>query len=387
MFEKAGLHEWETLVKKQLKTDNFLETLQKENLEGLEVKPYYHQEVKSLVNLPKIEESTHLVSEYHEEWEQDAYAFLLHQNVEDLEDKVLFVDNKALAEHIIAEEANRYFSLIDVFNSETYELDENLAKELLEKGFERSIGVDVGSFQNAGASITQQLGIALAKTKDLVEKFGVSVLDSLVTKIAIGPNYFFEIAKIRAYKLVFNQLSKELGEDQLAYIFAETSLRNKAIDDEENNLIRSTLELAAGMIGGADAVFANNFKMKNPTKLSDEISFKQQIVLAYESIINVFEDAGNGSYYIEDLTQQIAKKSWAYFLELEELGGFSEAMKSGKIQNDVFEQATEEQRWVFESRIKLIGVNLYPTKEITKSIEQLYSKDKIQAVRWAEAYE
>lgn len=387
MFEKAGLQEWETLVKKQLKTDNYLEILQKENLEGLEVRPYYHQEVKPLVTLPKIEENTNLVSEYHEEWEQDAFAFLLHQNVEGLEDKVLFIDNKALAEHIIPDDANRYLSLVDVFTSETGELDANLAKELLEKGFERSIGVDVSFFQNAGASIAQQLGIALAKTKDLVEKFDSSILDSLVTKIAIGPNYFFEIAKIRACKLVFNQLSQELGKDQLAYIFAETSLRNKAIDDEENNLIRSTLELAAGMIGGADAVFANNFKMKNPTKLSDEISFKQQIVLAYESIINVFEDAGNGSYYVEDLTQQIAQKAWDYFLELEALGGFSEAMKVGKIQNDVFKQATEEQKWVSDGKIKLIGVNLYPTKDITKNIGQLYSKDKIQAVRWAEAYE
>ncbi len=387
MVENGGFQEWEKLVKKQLKTDDYLDFLQKENLEDIDVKPYYHNQNSNSVIFPKVEENTQLVSLYNEHWEQDAYAFLLHHNVENLEDKVLFVANKALAEHIIPEENNRYLSLIDVFDPETYDLEEQLAKELLEKGFERSIGVDSSIFQNAGASIAQQLGLALAKSKDLVEKFGVSILDTLVTKTAIGSNYFFEIAKIRAYKLIFNQLSKEFGTDELPYIFAETSLRNKAVDDEENNLIRSTLEIAAGMIGGADAVFAHSFKIKDATTLSDEIAFKQQIVLAYESIINVFEDAGNGSYYIEELTQQIAQNAWDYFLELEELGGYTASIQSGKVANDVYEHACIEQQWVIDGKIKLIGVNMYPKKEVTRTIDQLYSKDIIKPVRWAEAYE
>lgn len=386
MFSKVSLHEWEALVKKQLKTDDIYSVLSKENLEGLTVKPYYDSVAKPLKNLPKVEESTHLVSDYHEDLEESVFAFLLNNNVENLEEKALFINNKDLAEHIIPE-GNRVFSLIDVFNENEVSLNEQLTKELLAKDFERNICIDVSLHQNSGAAIYQQLGIALAKTKELTEVFGKEILNKLVFRIAIGSNYFFEIAKIRALKLLFNQLSKEYQLGEIPYIFAETSFRNKAKNDEENNLIRSTLELASAMIGGADAVYTNDYKIETSTELSEEISFKQQIVLAYESIINVFEDASNGSYYVEDLTQQIAEKSWKYFLEIEENGGFLENLKSGKIQKDIFAQAVAEQQWVEEGKIKLIGVNLYPKLEKTKSAEDLYSENEIKPVRLAEMFE
>ncbi|MGC4129139.1 MAG: methylmalonyl-CoA mutase family protein [Bergeyella sp.] len=387
MFAKTSYQDWENLVKKQLKTEDIYSVLQKENLEGITVKPYYDAVPKALKNLPKVEESTHLVSLYHENLEEEVYAFLLNQNVENLEDKTLFINNKELAEHIRPEESDKYFSLIDVFNEQSGTLNQQLAKELLAKDFKRNIAVDVAFHQNSGASIVQQVGVALAKTKELIENFGEDILKKIVFRIAVGSNYFFEIAKIRALKLTVNQLSKEFGMNEIPYIFAETSLRNKALNDEENNLIRSTLELSGAMIAGADAVFSNDYKLKNSTELSEEISFKQQIVLAYESIINVFEDAGNGSYYIEELTQQIAEKSWKYFLEIEENGGYLENLKSGKIQKDIYNHAVAEQNWVEEGKIKLIGVNLYPKLEKTKSAEELYSEKEIKPVRWAEMFE
>jgi methylmalonyl-CoA mutase len=260
-------------------------------------------------------------------------------------------------------------------------------KELLAKDFKRNICVDISLHQNAGAAIYQQLGIALAKTKELIEIYGAEIINKLIFRIAVGGNYFFEMAKIRAFKLVFNQLSKEYDLDHIPYIFAETSLRNKAISDNENNLIRSTLELASAMIGGADAVYSNNYLVGKSTDNSEEISFKQQIVLAYESIINVFEDGSNGSYYIENITNQIAEKSWKLFVEIEENGGYLKLLKQGIIQKKIYDQAVEEQKWVEEGKIKLIGVNLYPKLEVKKSIEELYNPKEITAVCWAEMFE
>ena len=388
MFKKTSLQDWESVVQKQLKTDNIYEILSKENLEGIVVKPYYDSVLKPLSNLPKVEESTHLVSLYHESAEENVFAFLLNNNVEDLQEKVIFVNNLDLAEHISLEESNRYFSLIDIFSEDKNgELNQQLAKELLAKNFERNIGVDISLHQNAGATIVQQLAIALAKTKELTEIFGAEILNKLIVKVAVGGNYFFEIAKIRALKLIFNQLSKEFGLDEIPFIFAETSLRNKSNNDAENNLIRSTLELSAAMIGGADAVFSNDYKIENSNSVSEEISFKQQIVLAYESIINVFDDAGNGSYYVEDLTQQFAEKSWQLFFEMEEKGGYCELLKNGWIQQQIFNQAIKEQNWVEEGKVKIIGVNLYPKLEKTKSAEELYSSSEIKAVRLAEMFE
>lgn len=385
MFAQVTLQDWENLVKKQLKTENIYAVLTKENLEGISVKPYYADTDFVLKNLPKVEESTHLVAKYQDNLEEHAYAFLLEHNVEHLTEKMLFVANKDLAGHISLADDNQYISLIDVF--ENQEINTQLAEELLSKNFKRNIAVDTTFYQNAGASITQQLALALAKAKDLAEVFGAEILEKLVFKFAVGGNYFFEIAKIRAFKILFNQLSKEFGLDSIPYIFTETSLRNKAKNDEENNLIRSTLELSAAMIAGSDAVYSNDFKVQNSNSLSEEISFKQQIVLAYESIINVFDDAANGSYYIEEITHQFAENAWKLFLEIENSGGFVENLKSGKIAEMIYQQAIAEQNWVVEGKIKLIGVNLYPKLEKTKSVEQLYNAKEIKSVRWAEMFE
>ncbi len=378
---------WENLVKKQLKTEDIYTILKKENLEGIDVKPFYNDVQKLLTNLPKVEENTHLVATYHETLEEDVFAFLLNENVENLVNKTIFINNKDLAEHISPQDEDQYFSLIDVFDENNAVIDDQLVRELLAKSFKRNICVDISIHQNSGASIVQQLGIALAKTKELVEIYGAEILNKLIFRLAIGGNYFFEMAKIRAFKLVFNQLSKEYGLDDIPYIFTETSLRNKSISDSENNLIRSTLELAAAMIGGADAVFSINYQIGKNTENSEEISFKQQIVLAYESIINVFEDAANGSYYIEDITRQIAEKSWNFFLEIENSGGYLETLKKGILQKKIYDQAVEEQKWVEEGKIKLIGVNLYPKLDVKKSVEELYNEKEIKAVRWAEMFE
>ena len=388
MFAKNSIQDWENLVKKQLKTEDIYEILSKENLEEIVVKPYYDFVSKPMGNLPKVEESTHLVARYHESLEENVFAFLLNQNVENLEEKAIFINNIDFAEHISVDETNRYFSLIDLFSDdENGEINEQLGKELLAKSFDRNIAIDVSLHQNSGATIVQQLAIALAKAKDLAEIFGAEILKNIVFKFAVGSTYFFEIAKLRAFKLLFNQLSKEFNLNEIPFIFAETSLRNKSQNDYENNIIRASLELSSAMIGGADAVFTNDFKVGTGDELSEEISFKQQIVLAYESIINVFDDAGNGSYYIENITQQFAEKSWKLFLEMEENGGYSELLKTGWLQQKIYENAVKEQQWLEEGKIKLIGVNFYPKLEKTKSVEELYNSAKIVPVRLSEMYE
>ena len=150
-----NFEDWVKLVKKQLKTENIYEILSKDNLENITVKPYYQNNLETKI-LPKVEESTHLVAEYQVGLEEQAFAFLLNENVEGLEEKAIFINNPDLAEHILTEESNRYFSLIDVFSDDKKaEINEQLAGELLSKSFERQICIDVSLYQNAGASIIQ----------------------------------------------------------------------------------------------------------------------------------------------------------------------------------------------------------------------------------------
>ena len=110
MFAPVTIQEWENLVKKQLKTEDIYSVLTKENLEGISVKPFYAETTHQLKNLPKIEESTHLVAKFQEGLQDQAYAFLLTHNVESLVEKTIFVADKDLAGHIITSEENKYFS-------------------------------------------------------------------------------------------------------------------------------------------------------------------------------------------------------------------------------------------------------------------------------------
>ncbi|CAM3538917.1 methylmalonyl-CoA mutase family protein [Elizabethkingia occulta] len=387
-FAKTNLQDWEKLVAKQLKTEDIYKVLEKENIEGLEIKPFYTLENIVPVKLPRLEENMHLVAPYNDYLLEDAYAFLIKEEPLQLQDKAFFYEDSALNTAAAKDKNNNYFCLQDIFKGieqgETF--SPQTGKELLNTEAKRKIGVDISIYQNAGASIVQQLAIALLKTKELAELYGEDVFEQTVFRVAVGSQYFLEIAKIRALKILINQLSKEYNKEAIPYIFTETSLRNKSLNDPENNLIRSTLELASAMIGGADAVYANDYKLSETNSVSEEISFKQQIVLAYESIINVFEDATSGSFFVEDATKDIAERAWELFLELEKSGGYISNLKSGNIQKQVYNQAIKEQNWLDEGKIKLLGVNLYPALDAKIAPEKLYNESVIKPVRLAERY-
>ncbi|ATL42823.1 methylmalonyl-CoA mutase family protein [Elizabethkingia sp. HX WHF] len=387
-FAKTNLQDWEKLVAKQLKTEDIYKVLEKENIEGLEIKPFYTLENIVPVKLPRLEENMHLVAPYNDYLLEDAYAFLIKEEPLQLQDKAFFYEDATLNTAAAKDKNNNYFCLQDIFkrieHGETF--NPETGKELLNTEAKRKIGVDISIYQNAGASIVQQLAIALLKIKELTELYGEEVFEQVIFRVAVGSQYFLEIAKIRALKILISQLSKEYSKEAIPYIFAETSLRNKSLNDPENNLIRSTLELASAMIGGADAVYANDYKLSETSSVSEEISFKQQIVLAYESIINVFEDATAGSFFVEDATKDIAERAWELFLELEKNGGYISNLESGKIQKLVYDQAIKEQNWLDEGKIKLLGVNLYPALEAKIATEELYTESAIKPVRLAERY-
>lgn len=386
--------DWIQLVQKQLKTEDITSILNKENLEGIHIHPYYSDNQNPILPLPKIEESTQLVSRFSTEFDENIYAYFIDDApLPTVKEKSIYVKNWNTLKNASFTDGNRYFSLIDVFQNEqgTENKETTINHEqfhtLQHLPLERKVCIDIALYQNAGASIIQQLAIALLKTQELISQFGKEILPTLIYKVGIGGQYFLEIAKIRALKILINTYSKELGLNEVPYIFAETSLRNKSIVDSENNLIRSTIELAAGMIAGADAVFTNNFNLQENTLLTQEISFKQQVVLAYESIINVFEDAAAGSYFVEEATQQFAEKAWDLFVQIEDEGGFLAQMKTGKLIQMVYTQALTEQKHIAEGKIKLIGVNIYPKLEATQTAESLYNDTMIQPIRWAEMFE
>ena len=251
-----------------------------------------------------------------------------------------------------------------------------LAKELKEY---RIIGVDAAYFQNSGATLVQELAYALAMGSEyisLISAAGYPVAEvarRLHFRFAIGSNYFMEIAKFRAARLLWANIVKAFdlgcGEAACMYIHGETAEWNMTVYDPYVNMLRSTTEAMSGTIAGVDSLWVRPFDSayRSPDAFSERIARNQQIILREEAYMSKIIDPSAGSYYIENLTASIADHAWKLFLEIEDMGGYITAMKKRFIQNQVKENAAKR-RTAFASRKEtLLGTNQYAnTGELMK---------------------
>jgi methylmalonyl-CoA mutase len=224
-----------------------------------------------------------------------------------------------------------------------------------------SIGIDSTLYQNAGATITQQLAYTLAHANEYLNHFEQ---DDISAKFhftfAMGSNYFFEIAKLKAFKQLWELLLKEYNySTDHVHIFAQPSLRNKTIYDYNTNMLRTTSECMSAILGGATTV--NNlsydavYHKKN--EFGERIARNQLLILQQESALESANTVVNGSYYIENLTHQFAEKALSIFKTIEQGGGFLKQLKDGKIQKKIEESATQEQEKFDNQEIVLLGTN------------------------------
>ncbi|MBT8234824.1 MAG: methylmalonyl-CoA mutase subunit beta [Bacteroidia bacterium] len=227
--------------------------------------------------------------------------------------------------------------------------------------------VDTGLFQNAGANRIQQLAYGLLQANEYLN-FGVQHgLDPkpFVFKTAIDGNYFFEIAKLRALRWLWDTLAAEYGLDAPCHIIAEPSLRNKTTFDYNSNLLRTTLECMSAIQGGADTVvnrpYDSHFKYEN--EFSSRIALNQLRILKHESYLDKVNNPADGSYYIESLTEQLAQKALSLFKELEASGGYYQHLRSGMLQKKIREQAKAQEEDFDAGNEKLVGANAYVNEE------------------------
>lgn len=247
----------------------------------------------------------------------------------------------------------------------------------------RGLCINANLFGNAGATLSQQLGISLSMMYEYIHRLELKSTQGFWINFAIGSDYFGEIAKLRAFRRLFAQLSTELGLAQTeAFIYAETSLRNKTILDAYNNMIRTTSESMAAAIGGANEISVKGFNhtFKEPDFFGERVAKNQQSMLEHESHVNAVTDISKGSYFIEMLTDELAEKSWVFFKEIEKHGGYVEAMKAGWLQEQVELSAEAEQKAFDSQETVLIGANKHAKKDenLREIIEQgmFASKDK-----------
>ncbi len=260
------------------------------------------------------------------------------------------------------------------------------AKEVVEAGKDlpnfKTICVNAKLFNNAGSSIVQELAFGLSMGNEylaqLVER-GVSVNDAASTikfNFGVGGNYFMEIAKLRAARMLWATIVKSYSptgnEPAKMAIHCETSQWNKTIYDPYVNMLRTQTEAMSATIGGADSLTVQPFDtiFKESDKFSERIARNQQLLLKEESHFDKITDPSAGSYYIENLTNSIAEQAWALFVEVENKGGYTEALKEGFIQATVKETADKRKKAVATRRENLLGTNQFPnfTEKVADAI-------------------
>ena len=236
----------------------------------------------------------------------------------------------------------------------------------------RCITVNAIELNNAGSYISQELGYALAWGNEYLNALVEAGLDA--TEVAkkmkfnfgISSNYFLEIAKFRAARMLWANIVKEYAPKCdcacKMKVHAETSTFNLTLFDAHVNMLRTQTEAMSAALAGVDSITVSPFDKayQTPDDFSERIARNQQLLLKEECHFDKVVDPAAGSYYIENLTASIAEQAWKLFLEVEEAGGMMEAIKAGKVQEAVNASNKARHEAVSKRREILLGTNQYP---------------------------
>lgn len=224
------------------------------------------------------------------------------------------------------------------------------------------IGVRAEAWQLAGATTVEELALAIAGGVAQLNALGAEAASSLVFHFGVGTNYFFEIAKLRAARLLWAQVLEAYGVSGSMVIHARTSMADKTVYDPHNNLLRGTTEAMSAVLGGADAVIVVPFDepYRRPDEFSRHLALNTQIILREEAHFDKVADPAAGSWYIESLTESIAREAWKLFQVIEAEGGLLAFVQSGKAEA-LLAKSRDARRNLIETRRRVIvGTNQYP---------------------------
>ena len=249
----------------------------------------------------------------------------------------------------------------------------------------RIVTVAGQTFGNSGSTIVEELAFTLSAGHDYLVRLTDAGLDvdaaarKLRFSFSVSSNYFMEIAKFRAARMLWANIVKGYGPAKNCackmQIHAETSRWNQTVYDPYVNMLRGTTEAMSATIAGVHSLEVMPFdaSFENPTEFSKRIARNVELLLKNESHFDQVVDPAGGSYYVENLTQSIAAEAWKLFLEIEEKGGYTEAYKAGLIVERIKASAAAKDKNIATRREILLGANQYPNftegagKELTEA--------------------
>jgi methylmalonyl-CoA mutase len=396
-FRPITAAEWKQKIQVDLKGADYNETLLTNTLEGITIKPFYHLDTFKKLNIPtpttdfKICENILINSEIEANnlatnallkgatslkfvvnkpfnFEK-LFKNILHKNCE-FHFQFNFLDSTFLLELSEFLKQEIFYLNIDPIGQLTetgnwfYNFKEDFKiLSLLSSKIKKQhlVGINSKLYQNAGANMVQQIAYSLAHANEYLTHFEGKIANQIQFNIAIGNNYFFEIAKIRAIRYLYNLISNTYNQNANVQVFAQPSLRNKTIYDYNVNMLRTTTECMSGILGGANAIANISYDsvFHYPNEFGERIARNQLLILKEESYFKNAQNIATNSYYIEEITNQLVEKSLTLFKEIEKSGGFLKQLKEGTIQRKIKENAQKEQQLFNENKLILVGTNSF----------------------------
>ncbi|MCX6504867.1 MAG: methylmalonyl-CoA mutase [Actinobacteria bacterium] len=234
-----------------------------------------------------------------------------------------------------------------------------------------SISISGYHMHEAGATAVQELAFTLADGLEYVRSALDRGLDvdlfagRLSFFFGIGMNFFMEVAKLRAARLLWTRIMSQFNPTQPASLMLRTHCQTSGVSlteqDPYNNIVRTTVEALAAVLGGTQSLHTNSFDeaIALPSDFAARIARNTQLILAEETGITHVVDPLGGSYYIESLTHALASHAWAIIEEVEALGGMTKAVESGMPKLRIEEAAARRQAAVDKGEAVTVGVNKY----------------------------
>ena len=244
-----------------------------------------------------------------------------------------------------------------------------------------SIAVDTSPYHDAGANAVQELAIALATGATYLRELGERGLEAefvagkMQLVLGIGENFFMEMAKFRAIKSLWAQVTRAFGVPAAAQriqLHARGGLRNKTRRDRHVNLLRLTSEALAAALGGVDSICLPAFDAPSGAgdAISRRLSRNLQLILQEEAQLTQLVDPAGGAWHIEMLTDRLARKAWARFQAIEAQGGMLAALQSGAIQREIVAVAERRRHDLATGESILVGANAYVNEAESRAAPQ-----------------
>jgi methylmalonyl-CoA mutase len=239
-----------------------------------------------------------------------------------------------------------------------------------------SISISGYHMQEAGATAVQELAFTIADGKEYVRAALAKGLDvdlfagRLSFFFAIGMNFFMEVAKLRAARVLWHRVMTEFEPKKDGSLMLRTHCQTSGVSlteqDPYNNVVRTTIEALAAVLGGTQSLHTNSFDeaLGLPTDFSARIARNTQLIIAEESGVTSTVDPLGGSYYIESLTQSLVDEAWQLICEVEELGGMTKAVESGMPKLRIEESAARKQARIDRRQDTVVGVNKYVPENV-----------------------